>query len=226
MRSLSATGLGISTAWGVLVKPTDDVRIGVTWRTPLQITTSGSGTINVGAGQMQESIEHEQAWPQQVSLGVGYRAAPRLRLATQLDWTEWSAVHQLKVHFPASPTLDAATTYPEDWHDSWAVRLGADYMLTQAVAVRGGAYVDTAAVPDRTIERQYLDSNKLGVAIGGSLHAAGWRFDSAVDLVIPSTRTVPNNTAATMAFPADHNKAPGDYTGTLITFELSAARQF
>ena len=43
------------------------------------------------------------------------------------------------------------------------------------------------------------------------------------------TRSLPdamNNTAATMSFPADRNKAPGDYAGTLVTFELAAARRF
>jgi long-chain fatty acid transport protein len=175
---------------------------------------------------MQEALEHQQIWPQQVSLGVGVRAAPALRLSAQVDWAEWSQVRQLAVHFPAAPSLDVATTYREDWQDSWTARLGADYRVSRALAVRGGAYYDTAAVPDRTIERQYLDSNKIGVAVGGSFHTAGWRIDSAVDLVIPSTRTVPNNTQATLAFPADRNKAPGDYAGSLITFELALARQF
>ena len=44
--------------------------------------------------------------------------------------------------------------------------------------------------------------------------------------MIPPLRTVPNTTAATMAFPADRNKAPGDYIGTLITFDLAASRRF
>lgn len=223
---LSATGIGIATTWGALVKPTENVRIAVAWRSSLRITTSGNGTIDVGTGVMQQAIEHQQVWPQQVSLGVGYRAAPALRLAAQLDWAEWSQVHELKVHFPASPTLDVGTTYPEDWRDSWTVRFGADWTVTHAVNLRGGAYFDTAAVPDRTIERQYLDSNKVGVAVGASLHGKTWRVDTAVDLVIPNTRSVPNNTAATLAFPADRNKAPGDYAGTLITFELAVARQF
>jgi hypothetical protein len=35
---------------------------------------------------------------------------------------------------------------------------------------------------------------------------------------------VPDNTTATMAFPADRNEAPGAYAGTLVTFELAIAR--
>jgi hypothetical protein len=94
------------------------------------------------------------------------------------------------------------------------------------IAVRAGAYFDTSAVPDRTIERQYLDANKLGLSGGASLHAAGWRFDAALDGIIPTTRTVANNAMDVMGFTPLVNKAPGDYRGTLLTFELAAARRF
>jgi long-chain fatty acid transport protein len=224
--TLSANGVGVAMAWGVLLRPTETTRIGLAWRSPLRITTSGSGTIDVGAGPSRQTLEHPQTWPQQASLGGGWQAGRDVRLAVQLDWTAWSQVRELVVHFPATPSLDVATTYREDWRDNWTVRAGGEYSVSRALAVRGGAYADTAAVPDRTIERQYLDSNKLGLAAGASLNAAGWRFDTAIDLVVPNTRTVPNNTAATMAFPADRNKAPGDYAGTLVTFELAAARRF
>ncbi len=217
---LSASGVGVSTGWGALVRPTDNLRIGIAWRAPLRITTEGSGTVTFTSTPTSQQVRHDQVWPQQASLGIGWRAAPRVRLAMQADWTEWSQVKDITVRFPANPALDQV--YREDWKDSWTVRAGGEYAW-QTVAVRAGAYADTNAVPDRTIERQYLDSNKVGVAAGASVRAAGWRLDAAVDLVLPSTRTVPDNTAATMAFPADRNKAPGDYAGTLVTVELAVA---
>src|SRR5262249_47137458 len=103
---------------------------------------------------------------------------------------------------------------------------GGELAATSALVVRAGAYLDTAAVPDRTIERQYLDSNKIGVAAGAGYRIGSWRAEAAIDVVLPSTRTVPNNVAPTMAFPAERNKAPGDYAGTLVTFELGVARAF
>jgi long-chain fatty acid transport protein len=221
---LSASGVGVGMAWSALVRPTPAVRIALAWRSPMKITTSGSGTVTFDAGPDQESVEHEQVWPQQGSLGIGWAPAPRLRLAGQVDWTQWSALHQLVVAFPATPSLDQI--FREDWRDSWTLRAGADYALTPAIAVRGGAYVDTAAVPDRTIERQYLDSLKVGVAAGGSVGRGPWRIDAGIDCILPNTRTVPNNGAEVGAFPADRNKAPGDYTGTLVTFELAGAYRF
>ena len=222
---LSASGIGVAMGWGALVRPTDTIRIGLTWRSPLRIATSGSGTVEVVAGSPTHTpVAHDQVWPQQVSLGVGWQAMPALKLAAQLDWTEWSMIHSIVVTFPTGAEPDQV--YPESWTDSWTPRLGGEYTVSPALAVRAGTYVDTAAVPDRTIERQYLDSTKLGVAAGASYAIADWRVDAALDVVVPSTRTVPNNTMATAAFPSDRNKAPGDYAGTLVTFELAAARRF
>jgi len=219
--SLSASGVGLGGALGALIKPTETLRIGVAWRSAMHIATTGSGSVTMPAGPEPEQISHDQHWPQQASLGVAFLPQPAWRIAAQVDWTQWSTVHELTVHFPAAPLLDQV--YNESWRDNWTARAGGEYTVSPALAVRAGAYFDTAAVPDRTIERQYLDSDKLGIAVGGSLHTAGWRVDAAVDVVLPSTRTVPDNTAATMAFPADTNIAPGDYKGTLITFELAVA---
>jgi long-chain fatty acid transport protein len=221
---LSATGVGVAMAWGFLFRPTDAVRIGLAWRSPLHISTAGSGTITEPSGPSQQSIEHEQNWPQQASLGLGWAAVPKLELAAQLDWTQWSSFDEIVVAFPSKPLQ--TQTYREDWTDSWTARLGGDYTVTNAVALRAGAYVDTSAVPDRTIERQYIDSLKVGISAGGSVTRAAWRIDFAVDAVLPNTRTVPNNSAETAAFPADRNKAPGDYRGSLLTLELAVARRF
>jgi long-chain fatty acid transport protein len=220
---LSASGVGAAAALGAVFTPTENVRIGLAWRSPLRITTEGSGTVTFATTPQGQNVSHEQVWPQEASLGIGWRATPAVRLAVQADWAQWSQLKQISVTFPANHSLDQV--FREDWKDTWAVRAGGEYAWS-GFAVRGGAYVDTNAVPDRSIERQYLDQTKIGVAAGATAHVAGWRVDAALDCVLPGTREVPNNNAATAAFPADRNKAPGEYKGTLVTIELAVARPF
>lgn len=220
---LSANGVGAGLATGALLKVTNTVRIGLAWRSPLRITTQGSGTITLTTAPQGENVSHDQVWPQEVSLGIGWRAAPALRLAVQADWEQWSQLKEITVAFPANMSLNQV--YREDWKDTWTVRAGGEYAFG-TFAVRGGAYVDTNAVPDRSIERQYLDQTKIGLAAGASVHVAGWRVDAAVDGLLPGTREVPNNNAATASFPADRNIAPGEYKGTLVTIELAVAHGF
>lgn len=220
---LAATGIGVSMAWGLHFRPTDKVKIGVSWRAPMTLTASGDGTVDISGGVQRVSVEHEQQWPQSASVGVGIQPTPELKLATQVDWTQWSTVGELVVQLPGSGLPDQV--YREDWDDSWTIRAGGEYAVTKTAAIRAGAYYDTTAVPDRTIERQYLDSNKIGVSAGGSIgFGGGWRVDAAADFVIPSTRTVKQNTSGAPEY--ERSKAPGDYRGSLITFEASVARVF
>jgi hypothetical protein len=107
------------------------------------------------------------------------------------------------------------------------VRGGAELVFPRGAA-RVGAYYDTNAVPNRTIERQYLDSNKIGVSAGGSGIFGDWRLDGAVDFTLPGTRTVRDNSGG-YTFPEGNwafaNTAPGDYKGYVVTLELAIARR-
>jgi hypothetical protein len=64
------------------------------------------------------------------------------------------------------------------------------------------------------------------VAVGAGWTRAAWRVDTGLDAVLAPTRRVPNNSADTASFPADRNKAPGNYSGTLLTLELAVSRGF
>ena len=221
---MSASGLGVGMAWGLLLRPTEDMRVGLAWRSALHVTTTGTGTVEVVPGTpIHTPIEQRQTWPQQVSAGFGRRFGA-VKLALQVDWTQWSQIHAFVVTFPTGMVPDQ--TYPADWSDTWTARIGGEYAASSSLALRAGVYFDSKAVPDRTIERQYIDNDKLGVAAGVGYRAGDWRVDAAVDVVMSTTRKVPNNNAGTMMYPADRNIAPGDYAGTLVTFELAGARSF
>ena len=221
---LSSNGVGVGATIGALFRPTDTVRIGLNWRSPLRITTEGDGTVTIAGNTERHEVQHDQNWPQQISLGVGVQTTPSLKLAAQVDWSQWSQIDTIEVIFPNGGLPDQV--YPEYWEDNWTVRLGADYSLSQRFAVRAGTYYDTPAVPDYSLERQYSDSHKFGVSVGASVRAGGWRFDVAADSTIPRTRTVEDNADDVMGFTSLQNKSPGEYHGSFSTFELAAARQF
>jgi long-chain fatty acid transport protein len=220
----SAYGIGLSYTGGVLVTPVPSIKIGLTWRGPMTIRTNGSGRVEFEPPltPTDENIEHTQQWPQQLSLGIGILPRPGLRFAAQLDWAGWSRVDEIKVQFPDRPTLDQV--YPVDWNDNMSVRLGGEYMVRRAVALRAGAYFDSNAVPDRTIERQYLDDQKFGVSAGTSLTFGAWRGDLAVDVVLPGSRTVDDNRMEVDGWPERANVAPGDHAGSVYSLAFAVAR--
>jgi len=221
---VSAYGLGLSYTGGVLFSPVPAIRIGLAWRGPLTIRTNGRGTVVFPdpIGASKADVEHTQRWPQQLSLGVGVMPREGLRLAAQLDWAGWSRVEIIAVQFPDNPNLDQV--YPVDWNDNYSVRIGGEYRVRPTVEVRAGAYFDSNAVPDRTIERQYLDDAKFGVSAGASLHFGPWRGDLALDFVLPGSRTVPDNRIEAGSWPERANIAPGDHEGSVYSLAFAVSR--
>ncbi|MEZ4401578.1 MAG: outer membrane protein transport protein [Kofleriaceae bacterium] len=219
---LSGFGVGVGLGFGVAWRPHPRLALGVTWRSALTVDTTGTGTLAIGAGQTLDMV-HTQRWPQAVELGAAVAVTPTVRVAAQLDWTGWSSFEQLEVRFPAQPSVDQR--YDLDWRDSVTGRLGLEWRARPAVAVRAGAYVDGNAVPDRTLERQYLDTTKVGGAVGGGLRVGAWRVDAALDVLAGPPRIVPDNAADVGGFPGRANLAPGEHDGQVVTFELAVGRR-
>ena len=224
---LSSIGVGIGATIGMMLRPTHATSIGLTWRSGMNISTQGSGTADFTLDTPTTvNVQQVQHWPQQVALGAAVWAGPKVRLSAQLDWTQWSKFDQLLIEFPDQPGNNQ--TFDLSWHDNYAVRGGVE-LETGFGALRAGAYYDTNAVPDRTIEREYLDSNKIGIAAGGTgVFGGGWRLDGAVDFTLPGTRTVRDN-SADYQFPGGTwqfaNVSPGDYHGYVVTIELAVAKR-
>jgi len=219
---ISGFGLGPGVGFGVAWRPIPRLAFGATWRSAMTVDVSGSGKLAIGTG-LDLDMSHKQEWPQSVELGAAVAATSTVRVSAQVDWTGWTSFEQLAVRFPARPAADQV--YALDWDNSLSFRLGAQWQATPTVAVRAGAYVDGNAVPDRTIERQYLDSTKTGGSIGGGVRFGAWRVDGAFDLVAGPPRTVPDNSAEVGAFSGLANIAPGEHDGSVYTFELALGRR-
>jgi long-chain fatty acid transport protein len=221
---ISGFGISVGGTLGVMVRPTDAIQIGASWRSPLTVTTQGDGTIDTG-NEFAVDMEHEQPWPQQASLGVAVRVAAPVRMSAQVDWTDWSRWDRLRIDFPGREGLNQSL--PLDWTDSVALRLGGEYTASPSLIVRAGGYYDSNAVPDHTIERIYLDGDKFGVSAGASVDlGADWRVDAAVDVTLPNSRIVPDNTAdVPPGWTERINAFPGEHGGSVFTLELALARR-
>jgi long-chain fatty acid transport protein len=227
---LSAFGIGGGLTLGIMVAPSKRLRFGATWRSALTINTKGSGWIAPGGAMTDVTPKLTQEWPQQASIGVLWRPTAKLGLSAQLDWTDWSRMQRLVIDFEEAPT--ATQTFELDFHDNWAVHVGGQYTVTESLELRAGFTFDSNAVPDHTIERQYLDSEKYGYAVGVSYaFTRSWRLDSAVEIFAGGpVRHVPDNTKEYMdaGWPANDwaNPAPGEHHGQVYTLDLAVQYKY
>jgi long-chain fatty acid transport protein len=214
---VSTSGIAGGLSLGMMVKPTPTLRIGTVWRSSITVDTKGDGTIDFGQGPKPVDASLRQSWPQQAALGVHLQATPRLGVAVQADWTDWSQMHHLLIVAQAAENDEDV-----DFHDSYALHAGVEVGVSDAVDLRAGYTFDSNAVPDRTIERTFLDLPKHAFALGGSFVVKRWLvIDAAAEAVMSPTRHVPDNSADYLDFPARANAAPGDHNGQIYTLELA-----
>lgn len=230
---MSATGFGVGLTGGImlsngkLIQEAGAARLGITYRTPMTIDTSGDATLQMGNGEIDAEVQHEQQWPQSAAVAGAWRPVERFLVAAQADWTDWSRINLLTVQFPGRSSLDQ--TFEMDWSSNFTFRLGSEITVTRRIrAMLGGAY-DTRAVSLRTMERHTIDSDKFTADAGVSVDVTEkLRILGAFDVILTPGVEIENNTAeARDAGWLDRaNKAPGTHWGRLMTFELAAHYAF
>lgn len=223
---LSGSGAGFGFGLGVLVRPLSWLQVGANYRSRLSVTVTGDGTIPLTQGATPQRVGFTLTvpWPQAFSVGAAATLAPGLRLLSSVDWTDWSSFDALAPQF-SDPNLNANGRLLLDYRDSYTVHAGAEYALGEAGAVRAGYAFDSAAIPDRTLDRQLQDGPRHTVGGGGGLRLGGriW-IDLAGELFFGSTRVVLDNSMSVPRYQA--NTAPGRYSATLISVELTGRYQF
>lgn len=213
--TISGFGVGLGATAGLMVRASDQLTIGAAWRSPMDVKTTGNGRLATAGSPnlMDVDFEHVQQWPQSASLSAALAASDTLTVIGQLDWTQWSRVDSIVVDVR---NRAVAQNFQVDWEDSIAVRLAAQLRASDGLVLRGGLVYDTNAVPDRTIERHYLDADKYGGAIGAGIRLSPRMvLDVNANAVFAPTRHVPVMNVEGWA--GQSNTAPGDYASAFFT---------
>ena len=171
-----ATGVGGN--FGVQVQATDWLRLGARYTLPVELNYSGTAEfdqvstgltlpannpLGVPAGAslddvvaptfqqgplVEQDVETEITIPGQLIAGVSVQATPQLTLLADYQWTQWSSFDEIPLDFE-NDALD--NTQIENYGDTHALRLGAEYMVRPAWTVRAGFLTHNAAAPDETV---------------------------------------------------------------------------
>ncbi|TDR50648.1 long-chain fatty acid transport protein [Halomonas ventosae] len=168
---------------GALFQATDQTRLGISYRSEIDLTLEGevdysSDNPLVAAGLPDDqSGTADLTTPANLNLGIYHQLTDRLALMANAEWTEWSSFDELVVEFEDG--TDSSTT--ENWDDTWAFSVGANYALTPQWLLRAGLGVDESPVPsaefrtprvpdaDRqwaTLGATWMPSPELGITAG------------------------------------------------------------
>jgi long-chain fatty acid transport protein len=102
--------------------------------------------------------------PDSVTGGVYWQVNPQLAIMSDISWTDWSLLKTINI-VPASP-LARPSSLVENWRNTVAISIGANYNLTQQLMLQGGIGFDQSPVTDSNRTSRIPDSNRYLLSIG------------------------------------------------------------
>jgi len=232
---MNLKGWGFGATAGVLVKANDMLSFGATIRTPNRVKFSGDASLsNVDLLGFKESSEAETrtphlTFPLWIAGGVAFRPLPGLTLTGDLQWTQWSTLDQIELKF-TDPYWNlfmmqsGENKMHLEWKDALQIRFGAEYMLRENLALRGGYYYDPTPTPDKTMNflLPSYTFNVFTVGLGYTLN--GLVIDLGFEFLAGKGREV--EFAKWLLDPAFANAQPGVYDMSIVVPNISISYKF
>lgn len=160
---------------GILLQPWDSTNIGVTYRSQVDHTISGSLDISTFMGSSSIPAKAKLTTPDSVDFSITQKLTDKLRLAMDLQWTHWSVFQSLTV--VASANGAALSSTPEHFRDTWFASVGGTYNWDDNWTFRAGVAFDETPVRDRYRTVRLPDANRFWLAFG-----AGYKFSDGFSI--------------------------------------------
>ncbi len=109
-----------------------------------------------------------QTTPDSVAVGVAFKPLACLILDADVTYFAWQVFSSIDLVFPASPLLSSNEV--KNWHHTWNYRVGAEWVIDEHWALRGGLMYDQTPGPTATLQPDVPDSTRWNFTGG-----FGWR---------------------------------------------------
>lgn len=208
MLDMETEGFGFNGDLAADWRATEKLTIALSYRSPTKFDTDGEAKgditkqlrslgLNVPGG-FRYNADIATELPQKAALGFSYKAAPRLRLAGQVEWINWSrAFHDLDVRLsngsnPAINGLLGTNTLQDsialDWEDRFVYRAGVEYDVTQQFVLRTGYAYGKSPIPSDTLLPMTAAISEHTLALGVGYKQGPYQVDLAYQYDLPASQ--------------------------------------
>jgi len=223
---------------GVLIKPTETIKLGFSYRARADIRFKNAdvklGGPGFAANPTTSADVRPLPLPPVINIGAFWQITPEWGSELVYEFTRWSEFKSFKASFSPTPLFFGFApvpgfNLPEDWKDTSSVRFGSFYTINKNWEIRGGLSYDGGPSPNKTLNPSVPggDSITLNAGIGYKWDRFG--IDAGYMAVFYKTRRVTNNQLeGTPATGIPYLGAPGkDKYETFNNFiSLSASYRF
>ena len=223
---------------GVLVKAGPDTNIGLAYRSRIRHKLDGDATFsNVPCSQAlpfcldprlaSSSSEASLNLPGNIDFSVTQKITDNLRIAGDLQWTNWSQIQSLSVIRTSGSVI---TTVPEHFRDTVFVSVGATYIMNDTWTFRGGVAFDQSPVTDGYRTVALPDADRIWLAAGiGYKFSEGFSVDVGyAHIFIPSSPSLSSSVNSNLSFPPSPfvDQIRGSYSSSVDLISLQTRFRF
>jgi len=204
-------GFGFNT--GLLLEPTDKTRIGLHYRSKIDLKLEGDAKVTGAVTQLngKQDAKLDITLPDSVSLSAVHALNPQWNIMADVTWTHWSEVETLDIKL-ADGSQSVAVW---DYDDSMRYAIGAEYQRNQAWTLRTGLALDKSPVPSSSLRSPRVpDEERIWLSFGATYrYSPELTFDVGYAHLFvddPKLNGVPDNHDPSEAPTGAHNLS-GDY---------------
>lgn len=156
---------------GALYSFNDNHRVGFAFRPSVHHEMKGSTNSNV-------NIFAELRTPELFTLSSYHKLTEKFALLSTVRRTNWSRFDNLDIL--ADPSGAIISKVHENWKDSWAFALGADYALSKEWTLRTGVAYDQTPIDDEEYRTARIpDASRVMLSLGASFSPnPKWQIDA------------------------------------------------
>jgi long-chain fatty acid transport protein len=197
------TGLAVGGTIGLLVKPVKQFSFGVSYKLPFTAKLKGDVTIPLavalpGVTTTVEKGTRQATWPMWLAGGIAIKPTDKLTITADAQYTNWKKLQTIPISFDSATWegyFGAGGPYDQVydmlWKNTTQLRFGAEYLVSNALAVRAGYYFDPSPGPVAT-QNILLPEFKynwftfgLGYQAGSLIVDAAIQYGKGADVTVP-----------------------------------------
>lgn len=182
--TVDGSSLGVGAHFGVHLRLSDKLSLGLAYKTPVALNISGSADFSrsdgnqlADQGQVPHAIDtgtHSKLrLPDSFSMGLAYRPLDNLSLEVGGVYTRWSAYDSLDIVLDT----DFRSISKKKWRNGWNINASVEYEPMDWLALRAGVWYETPVVNEANADFMVLSHGRTGVSLGTGLQWENWRVD-------------------------------------------------
>ena len=167
---LKGTANGVGFNAGVHLKINDNLQIGVTYRSQVNMGVSaGNANFHVPTSLSTSfpntTFDSQLPIPQVATVGIGYRTGA-LTLQCDINYTGWNSYDSLRINFATNTSALQNEHAPRHYRNTVTPRIGANYKISKMVSVMAGAAYDPTPVVNGFVSPDLPDADRIVLTAG------------------------------------------------------------